>query len=76
MQRQIQSLDLNPVASSCQHRQVHEIGEDFDKEGRLLRLARCQRCGLLMHEYLPMLQRVDSTSHGPRRLLMRRRLLG
>jgi len=38
----------------CQHRQVREIGEDFDKEGRLLRLMRCQRCGLIMREYLPM----------------------
>ena len=38
----------------CQHNEVHEIGTDFDKEGMLLRLVRCQKCGLLMRQYLPM----------------------
>ena len=37
--------------NECQHRHVHEIGEDFDEDGRLLRLIRCQGCGLLMREY-------------------------
>ncbi len=47
---------LQTVAvDACQHGVVHEIGEDFDKDGRLLRLMRCQRCGLVMREYLPML---------------------
>lgn len=30
---EMQSLVLN----SCQHDQVHEIGEDFDQDGRMLR---------------------------------------
>jgi len=38
----------------CQHTAVHEIGCDFDKDGMLLRLIRCQKCGLLMRQYLPM----------------------
>ena len=38
----------------CQHSQVREIGEDFDKDGRLLRLIRCQGCGLLLREYISM----------------------
>jgi hypothetical protein len=45
----MQSLILN----SCQHEQVHEIGEDFDQHGRMLRLVRCIGCGLLIREYLP-----------------------
>lgn len=39
----------------CAHNRIREIGEDFDEEGRLLRLIRCQGCGLLMREYLPFL---------------------
>jgi len=38
----------------CLHTDVHEIGCDFDKDGMLLRLVRCQGCGLLMRQYLPM----------------------
>jgi hypothetical protein len=38
----------------CLHNNVHEIGTDFDKDGMLLRLVRCQKCGLLMRQYLPM----------------------
>jgi hypothetical protein len=48
--------DLDPVtlgADKCRHKQVHVIGEDFDKHGRLLKLVRCTRCGLLMRTYLP-----------------------
>ena len=41
--------------STCQHSSLREIGQDFDKDGRLLRLVRCQKCGLLMREYLPAL---------------------
>ena len=41
--------------NECQHNQVREIGQDFDEQGKLLRLIRCQRCGLLMREYLPSL---------------------
>jgi hypothetical protein len=37
----------------CVHKEVHEIGLDIDKAGKLLRIERCQRCGLLMREYLP-----------------------
>ena len=37
----------------CQHERTREIGEDFDQEGRLLRLVRCVKCGLLIREYLP-----------------------
>ncbi|HUK50407.1 MAG TPA: hypothetical protein VLV18_05180 [Terriglobales bacterium] len=50
------SFDSDP-SDECQHRDVHEIGCDFDKDGMLLRLVRCQKCGLLMRQYLPMLQR-------------------
>ena len=42
------------TVNMCQHRRVNEIGQDFDKDGRLLRLLRCQRCGLIMREYLPL----------------------
>jgi uncharacterized Zn finger protein len=38
----------------CAHDRVHEIGTDFDKDGMLLRLVRCQECGLVMRQYLPM----------------------
>ena len=41
---------LNPDA--CQHGRTREIGEDFDEDGRLLRLVRCQKCGLVLREYL------------------------
>ena len=43
------------IVNECQHNEVREIGQDFDKDGKLLRIKRCQRCGLLMREYLPML---------------------
>ncbi len=43
------------IVNKCQHYKVREIGEDFDKEGRLLRLVRCQGCGLLIREYLASL---------------------
>jgi uncharacterized Zn finger protein len=33
----------------CGHDEVHEIGQDFDKNGNLVRLVRCQNCGLLIH---------------------------
>jgi len=51
----MQTLILERNESSCQHGRVREIGEDFDMDGRLLRLVRCQTCGLLMREYLPSL---------------------
>jgi hypothetical protein len=55
MVNQIAQLDLqNLTIDHCLHRQVREIGQDFDEDGRLLRLVRCQRCGLLMREYLPV----------------------
>ena len=38
---------------TCQHSEIHEIGYDFDKDGMLLRLVRCTRCGVLMRQYLP-----------------------
>ncbi len=41
------------IVEACQHKRVHEIGQDFDEDGRLLRLVRCQKCGLLTREYLP-----------------------
>lgn len=41
--------------SECKHDRSREIGQDFDEDGRLLRLVRCQKCGLLMREYLPSL---------------------
>ena len=37
--------------TACPHNRVHEIGQDCDKDGNLLRLVRCQECGLLMREY-------------------------
>ena len=36
----------------CEHKIVKEIGGDFDQDGRVIRLVRCQRCGLLIREYL------------------------
>ena len=47
---------MNSIADpdTCKHTNLHEIGCDFDKDGMLLRLIRCQKCGLLMREYLPM----------------------
>jgi len=44
--------DFDPT-ETCKHMDLHEIGCDFDKDGMLLRLIRCQKCGLLMREYLP-----------------------
>ncbi len=41
--------------NSCLHEEVHEIGQDFDKDGNPVRLVRCQRCGLLIRECLPWL---------------------
>lgn len=43
------------TGSTCQHSRVREIGQDFDEDGRLLRLVRCRKCGLLMRDYLPVL---------------------
>jgi hypothetical protein len=43
----MQSLTLN----SCQHKQVHEIGKDFDKHGRILKIVRRKRCGLLIRAF-------------------------
>ena len=42
------------VVDECAHITLGEIGQDFDKDGRPLRLIRCQECGLLMREYLPL----------------------
>ena len=36
----------------CRHFRVREIGRDFDKDGKMLRLERCVQCGLLMRQYL------------------------
>ncbi len=38
--------------STCHHFDVHEIGRDLDREGRLISLLRCQNCGLLMRRYV------------------------
>ena len=38
--------------TECEHKIVKEIGGDFDQDGRVIRLVRCQRCGLLIREYL------------------------
>jgi len=46
------AAELEPT-EACAHSVVHEIGQDFDKDGMLLRLVRCQKCGLLMRQYLP-----------------------
>ena len=48
-------MERRRSASTCKHERRREIGQDFDKDGRLLRLVRCQDCGLLMREYLPSL---------------------
>jgi len=37
----------------CEHLRTHEVGGDFDEDGRMLRLVRCLKCGLLIREYLP-----------------------
>jgi len=52
---EMQSLILKhkrPVDFACQHEQVHEIGEDFDQDGKMMRLVRCITCGLLIREYV------------------------
>ncbi|HUK27443.1 MAG TPA: hypothetical protein VLV31_03385 [Candidatus Acidoferrales bacterium] len=43
---------ITVTIKECEHIQVHEIAEDFDKDGKPLRLIRCQDCGLLMREYI------------------------
>ena len=48
--RLISSIDSK--SDVCRHRQVHKIGEDLDMDGKLLKLVRCARCGLLMRTYL------------------------
>ena len=48
----MQSL-IRKKSRSCRHIGVREIGQDYDKDGNAVRLIRCQRCGLLMREYLP-----------------------
>ena len=42
----------NSKNTLCLHRRVREIGQDFDKEGLLISLERCQGCGLLFRRYL------------------------
>ena len=42
------------TARVCQHYRVREIGQDLDRDGRLLVLERCVTCGLLMRQYLAM----------------------
>ena len=42
--------------AECEHGSLKEIGEDFDQDGTLIRLVRCQRCGLLIREYLDDLE--------------------
>ena len=43
---------IDARAGMCRHIQVHKIGEDLDMDGKLLKLVRCARCGLLMRTYL------------------------
>ena len=43
---------IDARADMCRHMQVHKIGEDLDMDGKLLKLVRCARCGLLMRTYL------------------------
>jgi len=40
---------------TCGHDRRLEVGHHFDEDGRFLKLLRCQRCGLIMREYLPTL---------------------
>ena len=51
----MQSLVLKK-RSPCHHGEVHEIGLDYDMDGNAVRLVRCQSCGLLMREQLPILR--------------------
>ena len=50
----MQSL-IGKKSNSCPHNGVREIGQDYDMDGNPLRLIRCQRCGLLMREYLSLI---------------------
>ena len=43
----MQSL-IGEEGGSCRHTGIREIWQDYDKNGRPVRLVRCQRCGLLM----------------------------
>ena len=47
----MQSL-VDKKSSRCQHNGIREIGQDYDKDGKAVRLIRCQSCGLLIREYL------------------------
>jgi hypothetical protein len=40
------------ILKPCQHARVHEILEDFDQDGKMLKLVRCIRCGLLIREHV------------------------
>jgi len=46
------SCSIDVKSDVCRHRQVQKIGEDLDLDGKLLKLVRCARCGLLMRTYL------------------------
>jgi len=43
---------MQSLIGSCRHERIREIGQDYDKDGKALRLIRCQRCGLVIREYL------------------------
>jgi hypothetical protein len=46
-------IKLETLADTeCKHARLSEIGEDFDQDCRLIRLVRCQKCGLLIRELL------------------------
>jgi hypothetical protein len=49
----MQSL-IGKKCNRCSHDRVREIGQDYDMDGNNVRLVRCQRCGLLMREFLVM----------------------
>jgi len=47
----MQSL-IGNKSTRCQHHGIREIGQDFDRDGNVVRLIRCKDCGLLMRENL------------------------
>jgi len=51
--KDMQSLILK-TRNQCRHNRVREIGQDYDRDENPVRLVRCQRCGLLMRETLPI----------------------
>lgn len=45
------------LEEECTHNEISEISTDFNNEGEFLRLVRCEKCGLLIRQSLPIVSR-------------------